>query len=124
MPQVATINSLPRAFRMMEAMQAEGVEWGEDYRRAAADALKTILSGRMDAAIDRHLAEMAARQQADRRNGRHLLTELGDIELAVPRTRSFSALAVVRAYARRTAVILTPFDALGLHGFHHPKRSR
>jgi transposase-like protein len=106
MPQAATIKSLPRAFRMMEAMQAEGVEWGEGYRHAAADALKTILSGRMDAAIDRHLAEMAARQQADRRNGsyrRHLLTELGDIELAVPRTRRFSALSVVRAYARRAA---------------------
>jgi transposase-like protein len=106
MPQAATIKSLPRAFRMMEAMQAEGVEWGEDYRRAAADALRTILSGRMDAVIDRHLAEMAARQEADRRNGsyrRHLLTELGEIELFVPRTRSFSALTVVRAYARRAA---------------------
>src|SRR5215207_2395979 len=106
MPQAATIKSLPRAFRMMEAMQAEGVEWGEDYRHATADALKTILSGRMDAAIDRHLAEMAARAEADRRNGsyrRHLLTELGEIELCVPRTRTFSALGVVRAYARRAA---------------------
>ena len=46
MPQTATIKSLPRAFRMMEAMQAEGVEWG-DYRGAVADALKAILSGRM-----------------------------------------------------------------------------
>ena len=32
---------------------------------------------------------------------RWLLTELGDIELDVPRTRTFSALKVVRAYARR-----------------------
>lgn len=106
MPRSATIKSLPRAFRMMEAMQAQGVEWGQDYRFAAADALKTILSGRMDAAIDRHLADMAARQEADRRNGcysRHLLTELGDIELQVPRTRRYSALEVVRAYARRAA---------------------
>ena len=102
MPQTATIKSLPRAFRMMKAMQAQGIDWGEDYRRAAGDALKTILAGRMDAAIDRHLAEMAARD--DRRNGsytRHLLTELGDIELEVPRTRRFNPLAVVRAYARR-----------------------
>jgi Transposase, Mutator family len=38
------------------------------------------------------------------RNGtyrRHLLTELGEIELAVPRTRRFAPIAVVRAYARR-----------------------
>jgi transposase-like protein len=33
---------------------------------------------------------------------RHLLSELGDIELSVPRTRTFSAHAVLRAYARRT----------------------
>ena len=106
MPQTATIKSLPRALRMMKSMQAQGIEWNEDYRRAAGDALETILTGRMDAAIDRHLAEMAARDVADRRNGsypRHLLTELGDIELAVPRTRHYSALAVVRAYARRAA---------------------
>jgi transposase-like protein len=47
---------------------------------------------------------MAERGQADRRNGcytRWLLTELGLIELAVPRTRTCSARKVVRAYARR-----------------------
>jgi transposase-like protein len=58
----------------------------------------------MAAEIDRHLDEMAARGQADRRNGsyaRHLLTELGNIELCVPRTRRYSSLGVVRAYARR-----------------------
>lgn len=104
MPQTATIKSLPRAYRMMKAMQAQGIEWGEDYRVAAGAALKEVLAGRMAAALDRHLDEMAARGEADRRNGyyaRHLLTELGDIELAVPRTRRFSALSVVRSYARR-----------------------
>jgi hypothetical protein len=30
MPQTATITSLPAAFEMMKAMQASGVEWGED----------------------------------------------------------------------------------------------
>src|SRR5450432_3105737 len=104
MPQAATIKSLPRAMRMMKTMQAQGIEWGEDYRHAAGDALKGILAGRMAAEIDRHLDEMAARGQADRRNGsyaRHLLTELGDIELCVPRTRHYSSIGVVRAYARR-----------------------
>ncbi len=91
-----------------EGHAGAGIEWGEDYRRAAADALKSILAGRMETAIDRHLEEMAERGEADRRNGsyaRHLLTELGDIELSVPRTRRYSALAVVRAYARRAAHI-------------------
>jgi hypothetical protein len=36
MPQTATIKSLPAAFRMLKAMQAEGVEWSEDYRTAAS----------------------------------------------------------------------------------------
>jgi putative transposase len=104
MPQTATIRSLPAAFAMMKAMQAQGVEWGEDYRGAARQTLAELLEGRMDQLIDEHLERMAELGQADRRNGcytRWLLTELGAIELAVPRTRTFSALKVVRAYARR-----------------------
>ena len=104
MPQTATIKSLPVAFGMMKAMQAEGVEWGEDYRAGARHALAELLEGRMDQLIDEHLERMAELGQADRRNGcyaRWLLTELGMIELRVPRTRTFSALKVVRAYARR-----------------------
>jgi len=104
MPQTATIKSLPAAFEMVKAMEAEGVEWGDGYRGAARQAVVEILEGRMHEQIDRHLERMAERGRADRRNGsypRHLLTELGDIELAVPRTRTFSAVEVVRAYARR-----------------------
>jgi len=104
MPQTATIKSLPVAFAMLKAMQAEGLEWGEDYRAGARQALAELLEGRMAETIDRHLERMAELGQADRRNGcytRWLLTELGVIELHVPRTRTFSALKVVRAYARR-----------------------
>jgi putative transposase len=104
MPQAATIKSLPVAFEMLKAMEAEGVEWGEDYRAGARQALAELLEGRMAETIDRHLERMAERGAADRRNGaypRWLLTELGMIELHVPRTRTMSALKVVRAYARR-----------------------
>src|SRR5688500_2691694 len=104
MPQTATIRSLPGAFRMMKAIQAEGVEWGEDYRQGARQAVAELLRGRMDQLIDEHLERMAELGHADRRNGcytRWLLTELGMVELHVPRTRTFSALRVVRAYARR-----------------------
>ena len=95
MPQTATVKGRPAAFQMMKAMQAEGVEWGEDYRGGARQALVALLEG------DQHLERMAARGQADRRNGcdRRLLTELGDLELAVPRTWTCSALKVVRAHA-------------------------
>jgi putative transposase len=86
MPQTATIKSLPVAFAMLKAMQAEGVEWGEDYRGVARQALAELLEGRMDQLIDEHLERMAELGEADRRNGcyrRWLLTELGAIELPV-----------------------------------------
>ena len=104
MPQRATIESIPQAYRMLKQMRAQEVEWGEDYRRAGAEALRGVLEQGMAARVDRHLAEMAERGEADRRNGsygRWLMTELGEIELRVPRTRRFSALGVVRAYAAR-----------------------
>jgi putative transposase len=104
MPQAVTIRSLPRAFELVKAMQAQGLEWGEGYRGLGREAIAAILQGQMAQAIDHHLDRMAAIDEADRRNGsyrRHLLTELGDIELAVPRTRRFAPIGVVRAYARR-----------------------
>ena len=64
--------------------------------------------GRMHEAVDRHLERVAKRGEADRRNGfyrRYLLTELGRIELCVPRTRRFGSFKVVRAYARRAGHI-------------------
>jgi putative transposase len=104
MPQAVTIRSLPRAFELVKGMQAQGLDWGEGYRALGRDAIAAILQGQMGQAVDEHLDRMAALDEADRRNGfypRHLLTELGDVELAVPRTRRFAPIAVVRAYARR-----------------------
>jgi len=72
MPQAVRIASFATAFDLMKDMQAQGLEWGESYRALGRDALAGILRGQMG---------------ADRRNGsyrRHLLTELGAIELAVP----------------------------------------
>ena len=104
MPPSVTIRSLPRAFELVKGMQAQGLEWGAGYRSLGRQALAGILREQMGHAIEDHLDRMAALDLADRRNGcyrRHLLTELGDIELAVPRTRRFTPIAVVRAYARR-----------------------
>ena len=63
----------------------QGIEWGADYRGAAAGALKEVLEARMAAGIERHLAEMAARGAAGRRNRsyrRWLMWELGEIEVS------------------------------------------
>jgi transposase-like protein len=78
--------------------------------------LEEIIEDQMAAAVDRYLDQFEADGPADRRNGyyrRHLLTELGDIELHVPRTRRYSPVEVIRAYARRTREI----DRVILAGF-------
>jgi len=106
--RTATITSLPMAFEIVKAMQAEGLDWGEGYRPLGRQALQEIIEDQMAAAVDRHLDQLEADDAADRRNGyyrRHLLTELGDIELNVPRTRRYSPVEVLRAYARRTPEI-------------------
>ena len=108
MPHMATIERLPEAFVMVKAMQADGLEWGEGYRPLGRQALIAIVEGRMDESVDHWLGGLGVEDEPDRRNGhyrRHLLTELGDIELAVPRTRRFSPKTVLKAYVRRSAEI-------------------
>lgn len=114
--RAATITSLPIAFEVVKAMQADGLDWGEGYRPLGRQALEEIIEDQMAAAVDRYLDQLEADDPADRRNGyyrRHFLTELGDIELSVPRTRHYSPGEVIRAYARRTREI----DRVILAGF-------
>jgi putative transposase len=109
MPQrAATIESLPAAFAVVKAMQADGLDGGEGYRRLGRQALAEIIETEMAAAVDRWLESLEAEDAADRRNGyyrRSLLTELGEVELSVPRTRRYCPTEVVRAYARRSPEI-------------------
>jgi putative transposase len=114
--RAATITSLPMAFEIVKAMRADGLDWGEGYRSLGRQALAEIIEDQMAVAVDRYLDRLEADDAADRRNGcyrRHLLTELGDIELNVPRTRRYSPTEVIRAYARRTREI----DRVILAGF-------
>ena len=85
--RAATIQSLPMAFEVVKAMQADGLEWDEDYRPLARTALAEVIEDQMAAAVDRYLDQLDAEDAPDRRNGhyrRHLLTTLGDIELCRP----------------------------------------
>jgi putative transposase len=103
MQQVAAVRSVKQAVRMLKHMQVQAPEW-VDYREAGREALSRILEARMHGLLGNRLAELAAAGVADRRNGayrRELLTTLGAIELQVPRSRTFSPTAVIRAYARR-----------------------
>ena len=106
--QAATIVSLPMAFEVVKAMQADGLQWDQDYRPLVRKAVAEIIEDRMSEAVDAWLEDLDAQAPADRRNGcyrRRLLTELGDIELSVPRTRRYIPTEVLRAYARRTPEI-------------------
>jgi transposase-like protein len=81
-----------------------------DYREAGRQALQEILETRMANWVDAYLEELERRAPAlpDRRNGyfeRHLLTELGDISLAVPRTRRTSAAKMLKKFKRRPAQV-------------------
>ena len=114
MPQTATIKSLPEAFEVVKAMQTDGLDWGEGYRPLGRRALAEIIEGRMAEDVDRWLDNLDGAAASDRRNGayrRNLLSELGDIELKVPRTRR--PVSVIRSYARRAPEI----DRVILAGF-------
>ena len=66
--------------------------------------------------VDRWLGNLDGAAASDRRNGacrRNLLSELGDIELKVPRTRRYCPVSVIRSYARRAPEI----DRVILAGF-------
>jgi len=99
--------SLPQAYQIIKEMHLYGDE-ESDYRSMARESLSKILEDRMRDRIDKHLSGMALRDESDRRNGyfsRHFLTELGDISLQVPRTRTVSGVGVIQAYSRRAVQV-------------------
>ena len=86
------------------------IELDGDYRMAAREAIRQVLEGRMTNYIDRHLEEIRRTDArgGDRRNGsyeRHLLTEMGDVGLRIPRTRQVSGVGVMERYRRRSVQI-------------------
>jgi putative transposase len=101
--------SVAKALSMVKEMNlALGDEWAGDYREAARSALTMVLKERMEEKVAGHLSWAYERGIPDRRNGtyiRHILTELGDIALSVPRARHYSPKGVLAAYARRTKEI-------------------
>jgi hypothetical protein len=85
----ATITKIQQAFKEIKHMAID--TWEEEYRFAARRAMREVIETRMHNAIDAHLGQMRAAGLPDRRNGSfssHLLTEVGDLELRIPRTRT------------------------------------
>ena len=83
-------------------------DWDGDYRVESRKMIKKLLEERMRSYRDKYLEELRSKDVEDRRNGyfrRHLLTEVGDIEVLVPRTRTFSAAGIIKRFSRRASHI-------------------
>jgi len=93
------------AYRVIQAMDLQAPLNTSEVREAARESLGKVLTTRMEDYIDQYLDEARDQELADRRNGyygRHLLTELGDVFMSIPRTRLTSAARVLERYGRRS----------------------
>lgn len=76
----------------------------DSYQEVGHQAIGDFLRDRMKKSISDQLNRLPE-EVSDRRNGsyqRHVLTEIGDILLTVPRTRTYTPLNILEAYARRS----------------------
>lgn len=105
MSRSATVRSLRQARRLIKGlMNHQPGEW-TSLEEASREGVRLAIEQMMQHKTASYLEKQLAAGMQDRRNGhyrRHLLTGIGDVELAVPRTRRWSAAAVLDAYARRT----------------------
>lgn len=127
MPQEATVRSVSQAYRVIKQMRLQGWEAVEECREAARAAVREHLRRRMVEARSRFLLDLAAREQGDRANGsyqRHLLTEMGNVILQVPRTRTWSAAGLLHAYRRRSQSVDRAILACFLLGLSTRKVAR
>jgi Transposase, Mutator family len=84
----ATVRNVSRALG-----EINGFEWEGDFKPVARQALKELLEKRLEEEMAEYLGVCRYEHATDRhdyRNGhyvRHLLTEMGDLEFLVPRSR-------------------------------------
>jgi transposase-like protein len=99
----ATTSNVSRALTEINAF-----DWEGDFKPAARQELKRLMEKRLEEEMAEYLGVShyeRAVDRADYRNGRyirHLLTEMGDVELLVPRSRKGGFCSkVIARYARR-----------------------
>jgi len=103
----ATPRNVSRAIKEINAF-----EWEGDFKPMARQALKQLLEDRLEEEMATHLGVARyehGQERVDYRNGhyvRHLLTEMGDLELLVPRSRNGGfPTQLFKRYARRCGSI-------------------
>jgi putative transposase len=103
--RAAVVKSLPQALTMMKEMNIGSTEdWSDDYHEFGRRTIGEFLQYRMRESVADHLGRLSEGVQ-DRRNGtyvRHVLTELGDVVVSVPRARRYIPSDILTAYGRRT----------------------
>jgi len=112
----AMIRRAGQAVKTVETMGVGSLVGMEACRKASREVSARVLVELMEVRVSQHLHWCEKQHVSDRRNGsycRRLLTEVGAVELRVPRTRRFAPVGVIRAYARRSAGL----DQLILGGF-------
>jgi len=108
MERQSVIKNLPEALRVVKEMKLASDEWTGEYRDAARSTIAQVLKQQMDEQVAGHLSWAYQKGIPDRKNGsylRHVLTEIGNVILAIPRTRHFSPRGIIAAYARRVREI-------------------
>jgi transposase-like protein len=98
---------LKHAFREMK-----GFDWEGSYRPMARAAIKSVLEGQLRWEIEEAIGFKPyerSQERTDYRNGsyiRHLLTEMGDVEIEVPRLRKghFEFRALARYFRRSKSI--------------------
>ncbi len=98
------IKNVSQAMHMVKEMNigCQG-EWSDECRQIGRNAIAEFLRDRMKDSIADYLGRLPE-GALDRRNGsyqRHLLTEIGDLMLSVPRTGTYNPISILEAYARR-----------------------
>ena len=104
----ATVRNVNRGLKEINAF-----EWEGDYRAEARNRLKELLEERMGEELGQYLGRARherreGRDPEDYRNGsylRHLLTEIGDLILRIPRSRKGFMSKVLEAYKRRSRTV-------------------
>lgn len=97
------VRNVAQAMKMVKEIYSTE-EWSGGWREFGRQAIAQFLRDRMKDSIADHLSRLPE-SISDRRNGsyaRHLLTELGDLLVSVPRTRRFNPLSILEVYARRS----------------------
>jgi len=115
MQEHPAVHNVTQAMRVLKHLPVQCPELAP-IRELSRQAIQQTLETVMEQKIEQYLGDVGRGDGPDRRNGhyrRWLLTGMGAVELAVPRTRTRSAVGVLGAYARRERSV----DRLILAGF-------